>query len=111
MWCRGLVAGMMLAATLGACAAVDSQVAPRYDTVSRSIAEARNESILLNIVRASHDYPLSFSTVSQVIPQLTNTTTMNLPSFLEGPNPQCINLSGGAVGSAGAARCLTPPSS
>ena len=104
MWCRDLVAGILLAATLGACAAVDSTVAPRYDTVSRSIAEARNESILLNIVRASHDYPLSFSTVSQVIPQMTNTTTMGLPSFLEGPNPQCLP-------SGGAARCLTPPGS
>jgi hypothetical protein len=111
MWCRELVAGALLAATLGACAAVDSSVAPRYDTVSRSIAQARNESILLNIVRASHDYPLSFSTVSQVIPQLTNTTTVGLPSFLEGPNPQCINLNGGNVGVAGAARCLTPPGS
>ena len=111
MWCRDFVASALLAATLGACAAVDSAVAPRYDTVSRSIAQARNESILLNIVRAGHDYPLSFSTVSQVIPQLTNTTTVGLPSFLEGPNPQCINLNGGQIGAAGAARCLTPPGS
>jgi hypothetical protein len=104
MWGRDLVAAVLLAATLGACAAIDSTVAPRYDTVSRSIAQARNESILLNIVRASHDYPLSFSTVSQVIPQLTNTTTMGLPSFLEGPNPGCLPATG-------AVRCLTPPSS
>ncbi len=111
MLCRDLVAGVLLAGTLGACAAVDSTVAPRYDTVSRSIAQARNESILLNIVRASHDYPLSFSTISQVIPQMTNTTTVGLPSFLEGPNPQCINTNGGAIGAAGIARCLTPPGS
>src|SRR5579864_6757130 len=104
MLCRDLVAGVLLAGTLSACAAVDSTVAPRYDTVSRSIAQARNESILLNIVRASHDYPLSFSTVSQVIPQMTNTTTVGLPSFLEGPNPQCLPASG-------ASRCLTPPGS
>jgi hypothetical protein len=109
MLCRDLVAGALLAGTLSACAAVDSTVAPRYDTVSRSIAQARNESILLNIVRASHDYPLSFSTISQVIPQMTNTTTVGMPSFLEGPNPQCINTNGGAVGAAGIARCLTPP--
>ena len=109
MLCRDLVAGALLAGTLGACAAVDSTVAPRYDTVSRSIAQARNESILLNIVRASHDYPLSFSTISQVIPQLTNTTTVGLPSFMEGPNPQCLNLNAGAIGAAGAAKCLTPP--
>jgi hypothetical protein len=109
MLCRDLVAGVLLAGTLGACAAVDSTVAPRYDTVSRSIAQARNESILLNIVRASHDYPLSFSTVSQVIPQMSNTTTVGMPSFLEGPNPQCLNVNAGAIGAAGAARCLTPP--
>ena len=90
MWCRDLVAGILLAGTLGACAAVDSTVAPRYDTISRSIAAARNESILLNIVRASHDYPLSFSTVSQVNPQMTNSTTLGLPSFLVGPNPKCV---------------------
>jgi hypothetical protein len=109
MLCRDLVAGVLLAGTLSACAAVDSTVAPRYDTVSRSIAQARNESILLNIVRASHDYPLSFSTISQVIPQMTNTTTVGLPSFLEGPNPQCLNVNAGGIGAAGIARCLTPP--
>jgi hypothetical protein len=90
MLCRDLVAGVLLAGTLSACAAVDSTVAPRYDTVSRSIAQARNESILLNIGRASHDYPLSFSTISQVIPQMTNATTVGLPSFLMGPNPKCV---------------------
>ncbi len=109
MLCRDFVAGVLLAGTLSACAAVDLTVAPRYDTVSRSIAQARNESILLNIVRASHDYPLSFSTISQVIPQMTNTTTVGMPSFLEGPNPQCLNVNAGAIGAAGAARCLTPP--
>jgi hypothetical protein len=101
MLCRDLVAGVLLAGTLGACAAVDATVAPRYDTVSRSIAQARNESILLNIVRASHDYPLSFSTVSQVIPQMTNTTTLGMPSFLAGPNPKCVPI----------ATCLAVPAS
>ena len=90
MWRRGSLAGLVLAGMLCACAAVDSTVAPRYDTVSRSIAIARNESILLNIVRASHDYPLSFSTVSQVIPQMSNTTTIGSPQFLVGPNPRCV---------------------
>jgi hypothetical protein len=101
MLCRDLIAGVLLAGSLSACAAVDSTVAPRYDTVSRSIAQARNESILLNIVRASHDYPLSFSTISQVIPQMTNTTTVGMPSFLEGPNPRC--------NAAPSVLCLTPP--
>jgi hypothetical protein len=90
MWRRELLAGLVLGGTLSACGLIDSTVAPRYDTVSRSIAVARNESILLNIVRASHDYPLSFSTVSQVIPQMSNTTTIGSPQFLVGPNPRCI---------------------
>jgi hypothetical protein len=111
MWCRDLVAGILLAATGGACSTIDATLAPRYDTVSRDIARARNESILLNIVRASHDYPLSFSTVSSVIPTLTNTTTLGAPQFLVGPNPRCLNVSSGAIGAAGAATCLTVPPS
>jgi hypothetical protein len=63
MWCRELVAGILLAGTLGACAVVDP-VDPRYDTVNRSLAKARNESILLNIIRSSHDWPMSFTTVA-----------------------------------------------
>jgi hypothetical protein len=110
MWCRDLVAGVLLAGTVGACAVVDP-VDPRYDTVNRSLAKARNESILLNIIRSSHDWPMSFTTVPQVNPSMQNVTTVGLPSFLEGPNPQCINLNGGAIGAAGAARCLTPPGS
>jgi hypothetical protein len=107
MWCRDVVAGMLLAGTLGACAAVDSTVAPRYDTVSRSIAQARNESILLNIVRASHDYPLSFAAVGQVTPQMTNTTTVGMPQFLAGPNPRCATFTNGVASAA----CLSVPPS
>jgi len=58
----------------------------RYDTVSRSLAKGRNESIFLNLVRASHDYPLSFTVVSNVTPSLTNTTSLALPNFLVGPH-------------------------
>jgi hypothetical protein len=81
-----MVAGMFLAGTLGACAVVDP-VDPRYDTVNRSLAKARNESILLNIIRSSHDWPMSFTTVPQVNPSMQNVTTFGLPSFLAGPNP------------------------
>jgi hypothetical protein len=91
MWCRELVAGILLAGTLGACAVVDP-VDPRYDTVNRSLAKARNESILLNIVRSSHDWPMSFTTVPQVNPSMQNVTTLGLPSFLMGPNPKCVPI-------------------
>ena len=83
LW-RVLLVGTCLAGALGACAVVDP-VDNRYDTVSRSLAKARNESIFLNLVRASHDYPLSFVVVANVTPSLTNTTSLALPSFLLGP--------------------------
>jgi hypothetical protein len=84
MWFRMLlVAG--LTAGLGACAVVDP-VDNRADTIGRSLAKSRNEAIFLNLIRASHDYPLSFYTVSNVTPTMTNTTSMALPSFLVGPH-------------------------
>src|ERR1700726_209875 len=89
MWCRDLLAGILLAGVVGACAVVDP-VDPRYDTVNRSLAKARNESILLNIIRSSHDWPMSFTTVPQVNPSMQNVTTLGMPSFLVGPNPRCI---------------------
>ena len=85
MWWRVLLVGALLAGALGACAVVDP-VDNRYDTVSRSLAKARNEFIFLNLVRASHDYPLSFTVVANVTPSLTNTTSFSLPSFLLGPS-------------------------
>ncbi|HMG80156.1 MAG TPA: hypothetical protein VK591_15830 [Xanthobacteraceae bacterium] len=86
MWWRVLLVGALLAGVLGACAVVDP-VDNRYDTVGRSLAKARNESIFLNLVRASHDYPLSFTTIANVTPSLTNTTSFSLPSFLLGQRP------------------------
>jgi hypothetical protein len=96
MWVRVRLAGAYLAGAflagactvlLSACAVVDP-VDTRYDTISRSLAKARNESIFLNIVRASQDYPLSFVTVSNVTPTMTNAASLGLPTFLFGPlNP------------------------
>lgn len=83
MWLR-VLAGAGFAGLLSACAVVDP-VDSRYDTISRSLAKARNESIFLNLIRASHDYPLSFVVVSNVTPTMTNTSGLGLPSFLLGP--------------------------
>ncbi|MGA8611928.1 MAG: hypothetical protein WB760_09490 [Xanthobacteraceae bacterium] len=93
MLLRALVTGVLLAGLLSACAVVDP-VDSRYDTVSRSLAKGRDEAIFLNLVRASHDYPLAFTTVSNVTPTMTNTSSFALPSFSIGP-PNCLpGLSG-----------------
>jgi hypothetical protein len=98
MWWRRLFVGALLAGALGGCAVVDP-VDNRYDTVSRSLAKARNESIFLNLVRASHDYPLSFTVVGNVSPSLTNTTSFALPSFLLGPHIPSFGAPGTNVAS------------
>jgi hypothetical protein len=88
MGCRSAFAGVLLAGGLAACGAIDASVDPRYDTVNRSLAKLRNEAILLNIVRASHNYPLNFATIGKVSPGMINTTSAGLPSFLLGPSPR-----------------------
>ena len=72
---------------MSGCAIIDP-VDSRYDTVGRSLARARDDAIFLNIVRAGHDYPLSFTIVSNVTPSLTNTSSFSLPAFLLGPVAQ-----------------------
>jgi hypothetical protein len=89
MRCRGLAACVFVAGMLGACAAVDP-VDSRYDTIGRSLAKARNEAILLNLVRASRDDPLNFTTIANVTPFLSNTSSFALPSFLLGPSPRNV---------------------
>jgi hypothetical protein len=88
MLLRALVAGAFCAGLLSACAAVDP-VDNRYDNISRSWAKARNESIFLNLIRASYNDPLSFTTVSNVTPSMTNASGIALPSFSIGP-PNCL---------------------
>jgi uncharacterized membrane protein YgcG len=84
MGLRSLSFVASVACLVGACGLTDP-VDNRYDMIGRSLAVARNESIFLNIVRASHDYPLAFTTISQVTPSMTNVSTFALPSFVEGP--------------------------
>jgi len=81
---RSVAAIASIFVIVSACAIVDP-VDSRYDTVGRSLAKARNESIFLNLVRASHDYPLSFTAIANVTPTMTNISSLALPSFLIGP--------------------------
>lgn len=97
MWVRVWLAGACLAGLLGACAVIDP-VDSRYDTIGRSLTKARNEAIFLNLVRASHDYPLEFTTISNVTPSMSNTSALGLPSFLLGP-PAGFGTAAGAVAS------------
>jgi hypothetical protein len=85
VWGRGIAFVVVLAFALAACALVDP-LDSRYDTISRSLAKARNDAIFLNLVRAANDYPLDFVTIANVTPSLTNTTSFALPSFLLGPS-------------------------
>lgn len=96
MWLRVLLMGACLGG-LSACAVVDP-VDSRVDTISRSLAKARNEAIFLNLLRASHDHPLSFVTVANVTPSLTNTSALGLPSFLLGP-PALFGAAPGSISS------------
>lgn len=79
-----VLAGATLASTLAACAVVDT-VDPRYDTINRASAKARNESILLNIVRASKSVPLNFIAFSKVGGQWSMGAGVGAPNFLLGP--------------------------
>src|SRR5262245_47649703 len=70
------------AAVVTACSAVDNAIDPRYDDINRSTAKARNESILLNIVRASHNAPLNFVAFSRVSGTTSISGNAALPNFL-----------------------------
>jgi hypothetical protein len=96
MWWRALLVGGLFAGLLSACAVVDP-VDSRYDTVTRSLARARDEAIFLNLIRASHSYPLAFTAIANVTPTMTNTSSFALPSFSLGP-PNCLpSIAAGAT--------------
>jgi len=81
-----LLAGLALAGSVGACAVVD-HIEPRYDTINRVSAQARNEGILLNIVRASQNLPLNFVAISRVNGSNSMSMSAGLPQFGLGPAP------------------------
>ena len=86
-----VVAIVMLAAVLGACAFVDT-VDPRYDSVNRSTAKARNGAILLNLIRAAHAAPLNFVAFSKVSGTTAVGVNVGSPGFAEGPKPLISTL-------------------
>jgi hypothetical protein len=74
-----------------ACTIIDT-VDPRYDTVNRTAAKARNESILLNIVRASQNVPLNFIAFSTFRGTNQASGSVGLPNFAVGPEPLPVTV-------------------
>lgn len=68
------------------CSAIDSSISQRIYTINKSIEEARNESVLLNIVRASYSHPLNFVTVSKIGGGGALDFRSQLPTLTLGPN-------------------------
>ena len=71
---------------LSACAFTDGTVDGRYDTINRSTDSARNQAILLNIVRASRAEPLNFVAFAKIGGTTSTGLGMGLPSFFVGPD-------------------------
>lgn len=89
---RTIFAGALAASVLAACAVIDNAVDPRTDTINRSTARARNESILLNIVRASRNDPLNFVALNRVGGTTQASGTLSSPTFLIGPAPLPVTI-------------------
>jgi hypothetical protein len=81
-----IIVGLLAGGVLSACAVVD-RVDPRYDNINRAAANARNEGIFLNIVRASRNVPLNFITFSKVSGSGALNSSAGLPTFGIGPQP------------------------
>ncbi len=75
---------VLIIALLAACAMVDT-LDPRYDSINRTTVKARNELILLNIVRASHNAPLNFVAFSKINSNTAMSASSALPSVNIGP--------------------------
>jgi hypothetical protein len=69
---------------VGGCAAVDT-VEPRGDTLNRTFTDYRNNSTLLNIVRASRNEPMNFVAMTGSTGHGTLTASEGLPTFVVGP--------------------------
>jgi hypothetical protein len=78
---------LFAAACLAACTeVVDSVVDTRYGDYNRQTDWAKNEAILLNIVRASEYQPLNFLVYSAYTGTATVSAMASAPSFIIGPN-------------------------
>src|ERR1700674_5660276 len=84
--CVRVIFAASMGGILAQCKMVDT-VDGRFQQINRSSATARNESILLNIVRASRNAPLNFVAISRLSGTTQATAGAGLPSLLTGPYP------------------------
>ena len=83
-WLR-MVLGAGVAFLLAACAVMDYQLEPRAGVINHQTDNARNNEILLNIVRASYSQPLNFVPISKASGTQTTDLKVGLPTFTLGP--------------------------
>jgi hypothetical protein len=82
----GAVVASCVTGFLTQCTMVDT-IDGRFDNINQSSAYARNQSILLNIVRSSQNVPLNFVAVSRISGTTQAQVGGGLPSMLVGPYP------------------------
>jgi hypothetical protein len=74
-----------MSAFLGGCSATDFQLEPRAEAINQGTDFARNNEILLNIVRASRSQPLNFVPISKASGTQTTDLKVGLPTLTLGP--------------------------
>jgi hypothetical protein len=79
-----------VAGLFGSCAEIDN-IESRTETINRGVADYYNESILLNILRASKSEPLAFVSVSSVTGHNTVTGNIGFPTITVGPHTPVIS--------------------
>jgi hypothetical protein len=85
VWCC-----ILLAALLCGCTVVDT-IDPRIDLTNRQTARARDQAVLLNIVRANHNLPLNFVAFSRVSGTQSASLSLAAPTFLLGAGPSPLS--------------------
>jgi hypothetical protein len=77
--------GACLLALLADCTLMDYQLEPRAGVINHQTDNARNNEILLNIIRASYSQPLNFVPISKASGTQTTDLKVGLPTFTLGP--------------------------
>src|ERR1700723_2882533 len=71
--------------SIGGCAILDDQITSRSDILNDATDNAKNDGILVNIVRASHSQPLNFLAISKATGGQTTDFKIGLPNVTFGP--------------------------